>query len=393
MLKALTFLGIGPRDGYQRTTYIKHDGSESYETHLFPEAVVKLYDPEQTIVFVTPLVQKDEKNYLKYLHDRLGSQLQTENIPNGNSEAELWEIFQICADAVDPNDEIIFDITHAFRSLPLLIFIVAAYLRQAKSVRLQHIIYGAFEARDTDTNQTPIFDLTPFVELLDWINAFSIFQSSGDAREIAKLNVPNNIERALTNVSAALLTNRTLEAQEAVSAFLNLDLNHPQGLLKQPVPFRMLTERLKENYQDIGVYQPRSDPKRSLKAQYQQIKWYVENQHYLQAITLMREWLVSWECIQSNRENWLNQDSRSGAEDMLNERVVSELSSLTNALLPLASHLISTKLWRQCRDLRNDFAHCGMRRDPIRSHRAIEATKNLFGEFGKFVQQNLNTLS
>ena len=393
MLKALTFLGIGPPDGYQSTTYIKHDETESCETHIFPEAVAKLYNPEQITVFATPIVQKDEKGYLRYLQARLDSELHIENIPNGNSESELWEIFQICTDAVDEGDEVILDITHAFRSLPLLIFIVAAYLRQVKSVVLKHIIYGAFEARNPDTNHTPIFDLTPFVELLDWINAFAIFRSSGDAREIAKLNVPNNIERALTNVSAALLTNRTLEAQEAVSGLLRLDMNHPQNLLRQPAPFQMLTETLKENYQNIGVYQPRSNPKQSLEAQYKQIKWYIENQHYLQAITLMREWLVSWECLQLHQEKWLNHDNRNAAEDVLNERVKHQDSQFAKELVPLISHRISTNLWRQCRDLRNDFAHCGMREDPIRSHKAIEATKSLFSEFEGFVQLNLKNFS
>lgn len=390
MLKALTFLGIGPPGGYQPTTYVNHDGSETYQTHLFPEAVAQLYNPEQITVFVTPLVQQDEKGYLKYLHEKLDSRLQVENIPNGNSEAELWEIFQICADAVDEGDEIIFDITHAFRSLPLLIFIVAAYLRQVKRVTLKYIIYGAFEARDPGANQTPIFDLTTFVELLDWMNAFTIFQRSGDSSEIAKLNLPNNIERKLTNVSTALLTNRTLEAQEAVLGFINMDLNRPESLLRQPIPFQILTERLKESYQNIGVYQPQNNGKKSLKAQYEQIKWYVENQHYLQGITLMREWLVSWECLQSSQGDWLVQDSREKAEEALNERAKYQGSQVAKALAPLASSLISTELWQQCRDLRNDFAHCGMRKDPIRSRRAIKNTHELFQKFEEFVQQNLD---
>ena len=392
MLKALTFLGLGPRDGYQPTTYIKHNGNEFYETHLFPEAVAKLYNPEQITVFTTPLIQRDEKGYLQYLREEFDSRLQIEHIPNGNSEIELWEIFQICADAVDEGDEIILDITHAFRSLPLLIFVVAAYLQQVKSVKLKHIIYGAFEARDPDKNQTPIFDLTPFVQLLNWINAFAIFQNSGDAREIAKLNVPNNIEHALTSVSTALLTNRTLEAQAAISRFVHLDLNHSQNLLRQPVPFRMLAEGLKDSYRNMGVYQPQDNPKQSLKAQYGQTKWYIENQHYLQAITLMREWLVSWESIQLRPEDWLSQESRSIAEETLNERVKHQDSQPAKESASIAPHLISTKLWQQCRDLRNDFAHCGMRKDPIRSHRAIEVTESLFKEFEKFVQQNLQTL-
>ena len=194
MLKALSFLGLGPQDGYKETTYIKHNDKAKCETHLFPEAVARLYQPEKIVVFVTPLVRKDEKGYLKYLHKELGSQFCPKNIPNGNSPTELWEIFNVCEKAVDEGDEIILDITHAFRSLPLLTFTVSAYLRQVKQVKLKRVIYGAFEAQDKDKNQTPIFDLTPFVRLLDWTNAVNIFQRSGDARPIANLpDVPSDI--------------------------------------------------------------------------------------------------------------------------------------------------------------------------------------------------------
>lgn len=389
MLKALTFLGIGPRDGYQSTTYVKHDGSEIYETHLFPEAVAKLYEPEQITVFVNPLVQQDEKGYLKYLHEQLAPRLQTKNIPNGNSEAQLWDIFQTCANAVDEGDEIIFDITHAFRSLPFLIFIVAAYLRQVKSVTLKHIIYGAFEARDANTNSTPIFDLTAFIRLLDWTNAVNVFQRSGDARPIAGLDVPEDISNALRGLSEALLTNRTLEAQNAAFAFNRLNLGQN---LQSPAPFGMLIGQLQANYRDMAVYMPNTKPQTNLKKQFVQIRWYVENQHYLQAITLIREWLVSWECLQHNHGDWLSQQSRHTAEKALNERVEHQDSQFSKALKTLISDQTSTKLWEQCSVLRNDLAHCGMRHTPKPQSAtdAIQAIQTLFQEFEKFVQQNLD---
>lgn len=382
MLIALTFLGTGQ---YQKTTYIKHDDETSTcETDLFPIAVERLYKPDRIIAFTTPKVINDKQDDLNKLKREFSDKFSTERIPNGNSPQELWEIFNNCINVFTDEDnsvekkEIILDITHAFRSIPLLIFIVAAYLRQVKNIELKHIIYGAFEARNEKNNETPIFDLTPFVELLDWMNAFTIFQRSGDAGDIAKLNLPNSIENALTNVSVALLTNRTFEAQETISRFVKMNLNHPESLSRQPVPFQMLTERLKESYKNIGVNQPRNEPQKSLKAQYEQIKWYVVNQHYLQAITLMREWMVSWECIQNEKE-WLNQEVRRTTEDELNERM--DHQNFRN--------LDFTKLWRQCRDLRNDLAHCGMREDPRRSHVAINATQKLFSEFEKFVQKNL----
>ncbi len=378
-MKALSFLGTGPRDGYQPTTYIKHDGSKSCETHLFSEAVAKLYTPDQVIVFITPLVQKDEKGYLEYLRKVLGPEFSTRDIPNGNSEAELWEIFQTCTDAVEVNDEIILDITQAFRSIPLLVFIVAAYLRQVKGVTLKHIIYGAFEARDVETNQTPIFDLTPFVELLDWMNAVNVFQCSGDARPIAGLKGVGNIKDSLTTLSEALLTNRTLEAQQAVSRFTR-QLTNPQNLSRQPAPFHILTDQLKDTYQEMSVNRPNENPKESLKAQYVQIKWYVENQHYLQAITLIREWLISWEFLQTNPEDpgWLGSENRESAEETLNDRFHA------NSTKPL------DELWGDCVDTRNDLAHCGMRDQNVRrTKRAITAIVNLFDKLEEFVQENL----
>lgn len=382
-MKAFTFLGLS---NYENTTYIKHDNSEHCESDLFPLAVAKLYQPDKIIAFTTPKVKEVKEEDLKSLSIELGERFTTVDIPDGNSTDELWDIFTKCVDAdvVEDNDEIILDITHAFRSIPLLIFIVAAYLRQVKQVELKHIIYGAFEARDQKTNQTPIFDLTPFVKLLDWMNAFTIFQRSGDASDIAKLNLPNSIERTLTNVSAALLTNRTFEAQEAIFRLIKMNLNHPENLSRQPVPFRMLAERLKESYKNIGVNQPRKNLNDSLKAQYEQIKWYVVNQHYLQAVTLMREWIVSWECIQLNQGDWINRELRESAENKLAER--SQEYLLKKTAPPNQHH---DKLWQKCHDLRNDLAHCGMREGPRKSLKAIDATKKLFDEFETFVKDNL----
>ena len=319
MLKALTFIGLRK---YDETTYIKHDGAnQTCETDLFPEAVAELYKPDQIIAFTTKKVKSAKKDDLERLARRLGTRFCINDIPDGNSTTDLWEIFKTCADSVKAKDEIILDITHAFRSIPLLVFIVAAYLRQVKGVTLKHIIYGAFEARDVETNQTPIFDLTPFVELLDWMNAVNVFQCSGDARPIAGLKGVGNIKDSLTTLSDALLTNRTLEAQQAVSRFTR-QLTNAQNLSRQPAPFHILTDQLKDTYQEMSVNKPNENPKESLKAQYVQIKWYVENQHYLQAITLIREWLISWEFLQTNPKDpgWLGSENRKSAEKTLNNR-------------------------------------------------------------------------
>jgi len=387
MLKALTFLGTGE---YRPTTYVKHDDpNEICETHLFPEAVSKLYTPEQTVAFLTPSVKECKGDYLEHLQTKLGSKFCTKEIPNGHSANDLWQIFQICADSVDQNDEIILDITHAFRSLPLLIFTAAIYLRQVKSVHLKHIIYGAYDARDENTNLSPIFDLTPFVRLLDWTHAVNIFQNSGDARSIAGLaGDQSHIANVLTDLSAALFTNRALEAQDAAFKFNGLPFEEIQEF-----PLQILISQLRDNFQGMAVNEPHDNPGPSLKAQYLQIQWYIENQHYLQAITLIREWLVSWQCIQQDGGDWLSQGSRNKASEELNERVRNRNDKWKQELVKHSlaqrqqSQLI--ELWGQCSDIRNHLAHCGMvsTQVPKNAADAIQTIRDLFKKFKGFYDQ------
>lgn len=367
MLIALTFLGTGQ---YEETTYIKHDDeNEKRKTDLFPIAVGHLYKPDRIIAFTTPKVIENRQSDLRKLQTEFPKIFSKQDIPNGNSPEELWEIFNNCINVFDDNGndaevKIILDITHAFRSIPLLIFIVAAYLRQVKNIELEHIIYGAFEARDQDANETRIFDLTPFVELLDWMNAVNVFQSYGDARPIAKLNVQDEIAEALTNLSNALLTNRTLEAQKAAMTFNGL----PPDLPQEP-PFEMLVKQLRQSYSQMAVNEPGNNQKDSLKAQYLQIKWYIDNQHYLQAITLMREWLISFECF-NQTGRWLTRDTRESAEETLRHGDIKQEV---------------VDLWEGCR-IRGDLAHCGMRTNANSATQAIEEIEELFNKFKRYYE-------
>jgi len=45
------------------------------------------------------------------------------------------EIFRTIFDEIDENDEIIFDVTHSFRYLPMLVFIVINYARVVKKMQ------------------------------------------------------------------------------------------------------------------------------------------------------------------------------------------------------------------------------------------------------------------
>ena len=381
MLKALCFLGTGPQGGkYSETSYVKHDDKTQFcKTDLFPEAVNQLYCPDKIIVFVTPQVKEGE--YLCQLKEKLGDKLEPVDLldilDRGNSEADMWKIFDVYQRSVEEGDEIILDITHGFRSLPMLAFPVVAYLRQVKKVALKHILYAPFDARpESEGKATQIFDLKPFVTLLDWMNAVNVFQCTGDAHPIAQLpDVPKNFSDSLRTLSANLLTNCTLRAQEAAFRFNKLSVTSPRSGTPIKDPIQKLIEELQHEHRNMALENPQAKPNESLTKQCQQIKWYVEHRHYLQAVTLIREWLISWEYLESggSPRDWLKYSRHRESAEFKFTRGSGHPDPKARAI------------WENCK-IRNELAHCGMRTSAIASTTAIRRINDLYKDFEQFAR-------
>lgn len=118
-------------------------------------------------------------------------------IPDGNTKDEIWQIFQIITGLIQDNDEIYFDITHAFRSIPMLALVVLQYVRQLRTnVVLRSISYGAVESLGSikkineiplEERNAPVFDLTDFANLMDWTNAVKDFSDYGQTKQLIDL--------------------------------------------------------------------------------------------------------------------------------------------------------------------------------------------------------------
>ena len=115
------------------------------------------------------------------------------DVPEGRSEREIWDIFEIVLNEISDGDEVVFDITHGFRSLPMLVITILNYARVLKSIKINGIYYGAFESlgnvsgverKDVKDRNAPIFNLTPFAGLFNWTGAIDDFLTYGDAKNI-----------------------------------------------------------------------------------------------------------------------------------------------------------------------------------------------------------------
>lgn len=121
----------------------------------------------------------------------LGDQSKIILIKYGVNEEELNEnISQILniEQFLRPYDEIIVDITHAFRSLPMLLMNTMIYLQDVskKHVSISHIFYGMLEC-STELGFTPVVDLKKVMEVNEWISGAYSFMEFGNAYKISKL--------------------------------------------------------------------------------------------------------------------------------------------------------------------------------------------------------------
>ncbi|CUU10958.1 CRISPR-associated protein, TM1812 family [Armatimonadetes bacterium GBS] len=354
-MKLITFLGKGP---YHSVIY--QWGEHEKETEFFAEALAEWLQPKEVCVMLTEGAQ-ESGNW-----EKLESRLQKRRleilkvpIPDGKDESELWQIFQRVADTVEIGDELVFDITHGFRSIPVLGLLAVAYLKQVKRVQIRYLLYGALEAVPREEARKPVFDLTPFAELLDWLTAVKMFIATGNASELADLldEAQNNahrrslpeppkalkpIARWLRSVSESLMVCQApYVGSEIRELITKIEQGEPE-IHQWTQPLVPLLETVKQTY---APYIPNNlETHRAL------IGWYLERSHAMQAITLMREWLVSYQCRLEGKDPELMRH-REAAEDTLNSLERNTRNGQHREEL--------VDLWGSVSNLRNRIAHCG----------------------------------
>jgi CRISPR-associated protein, Csx2 family len=316
-------------------------------------------------------------------------------IPEGKTEAETWEIFDVLVDSIEPHTRLVFDITHAFRSIPVLVLLGAALLRKAKNVNIQGLYYGLYLK---DQQETPIIDLTPALRLLDWLTATDKFISTGSALELGQLldtvqrdfyRQPKlgkrdpkpirlqNFGQAIRNISRSLELVRPVSLLE--DDLLRLQRHSTQELAEEvgqfAKPFGLLLQSIQDSYSQLALPADRAtDAKAQVQKQFQLLRWYVEKRFTTQAILLAREWVISALCLCEGLPNYRQREARQEIEHQLGSLIPRE--DQPQAPPDIAAHVPDVQklanLWSRLSQYRNDVAHVQMNPNPLNSE-ALES--------------------
>ncbi len=298
-------------------------------------------------------------------------------IPNGRSDDENWQIFNTLADALPEDAELVFDITNGFRSLPVLSMLVVSFLRSVKKLNLKHLVYAAFER---DVTPTPVFDLTPFVTMLDWASATNRFLETGDARKFKDLvtirgaSIMNNVGSELEKLSIELALHRSVEAMETAKRVLEkikqADSESPKP---EHQPFHLLKNRILDAVQPISG----AGIAPEIYSQFAQIMWYAKQKQYAQGISLAREWLVAVRIWKTDGWFSVSREEQEIAENWLN--TMSKALKDKPQIIP-PNWLAAVKMWDKISDQRNDYAHFGMRKSVISAKETLKNAQIILDE-------------
>jgi CRISPR-associated protein Csx16 len=184
-IRLIGFLGTGE---YGATRYYwPGGGGEEVLTPYVVLALARMLRPGEVRIACTRAAEEKHAAAVREEFARAGLDApRFETLLEGKSAAELWENFARIEALLDrgPGGTIVLDITHGYRSLPFFAGAVVSFVRAlASGDTVVKVVYGAFDAKGAD-NRTPIWDLTPFVDLVDWTHAIRQFVATGDARAV-----------------------------------------------------------------------------------------------------------------------------------------------------------------------------------------------------------------
>ncbi len=382
-MKLITSLGTG---SYKTTKYVWNGRGE--ETSYFPQALVKWLRPDSVLVLLTEEAARcnNWKDFEKWLVEEQ-VEYESKTIPEGRTEQQVWQIFEQVVDNVGEGEEVVIDITHAFRSLPLIFFVVTAFLRVHKKVQVRHVLYGCYIP---DQTESPVVDLRLMLDLLDWMEGTRQIRSTWDARMIGqKLGKLSDSSLRKSGEHLLQLTNcihlgRLREVMSKAQELRDHLRSASDNAEKLAPPFALLWEEIYEQVDRWAEISPSDLNKATLCKQRDLVVDMVEAGLTWQAVHLAREWMVNWTIWQQRRDQrlmgdvWLVETARGEAERLLNASKEAQSSiwdEKTNSLV--------WEIWSDLRELRNDLAHCGMRDNATKASRIEGRAKDILQRLHK----------
>lgn len=394
--------------------YMFPDGSKG-ESRFFIRLFAEYVKPDKVILLLT---QEAESTYWSAIQDEFHAslpsvELQMVGIPRGSNEAELWLIFAKLADLVADKDELYIDITNGFRSIPIIFMSAVEYLRRAKDIVINDIVYGAYDSTLDETK--PMFRLKLFATLTEWANAVAAFRQTGDATLLHRLIDKHDlgdgpltvtlrrIAKSLQNFSESTNLVRPIDIMDAASIlndYIDQFIQDYDTYIKQhgqettvatvfPEVFISLLEEVRNSCLSFALskQQTKNDVKHNLQGQLAVIQWYGQHDRLLPVAVIAYEWITTWAMMKvgiATSKLFLFDQRQDFIKKYFNASQGKNPCFLSPDIeLPSVDKKVVVALWTAARDARHDLAHANYSRQPMPPSQLREKIKLILSQIDR----------
>ncbi len=297
----ITSLGKGSARSkdYETIPYYFEDFDRTIETKYFFDALIEIYDIDKLIILGTAesnwadiypyysvkLDRYNEEDFdlivnspvenINIIEDLLSHELGHEDsvycriIQFGKNQAEIDQNFEdIMAinSLIQPNDELILDITHSFRSIPMFLMALTDFIstiRQEDEVKLTGLYYGML-----NNDKGLAVKLSSIYELNQWSKATYNFIHYGNGYDLADLVEDEQVSKYFTEITEYFMTNQLQELKASLTSCYNYISNENfSGPIQHVIPI-------------IQAFLKRMQQKDLPSLQLELAKWTLENRQY-----------------------------------------------------------------------------------------------------------------
>ncbi len=305
------------------------------------------------------------------------------SIPDGNTEKEIWEIFTSTFNELCDGDELYFDVTHAFRFLPMLILVLCDYAKFLKNVTIKSITYGNYEARNKENNKAPIIDLLSLSQLQDWTFAAGQYLDNGSVNRLVSLceqefkpilketkggdEAAQKLRAFATKLSDVVEERKACRGMDIIKSSSFRGLKQSAENLEQTFidAFNPIFEKIKTSLVSF-------DENENVRNGFSAAVWCYDNGLFQQSATILQEFVVSFFCLR-HEIRIDDEDNREIINKAFNIKFKSisengwEIADEKREKLKevLSDELFDNKTlvdgFNNLTEVRNDFNHSGMR--------------------------------
>ena len=238
---------------------------------------------------------KIDNDFLKKFKASLPLGLEPVVVKYGLNDNELWENFTEFLDIaknIEDGDELYLDITHSFRSLSLMSFVMTqfAHTISNKNFTIGGVFYGMFEYKWDNNGITPIVDIKILLEIQEWIKAIDAIKNYSDLNPLIRLFDENKIEKDVQNTFINLNNTISLANIASIRQFIKTASKKIRVIEKSE------NKIIKLLAPEILTLVNNLDKERDSDFQFNLAKWFYSNKNYVLSYIALYEAIITKSC-------------------------------------------------------------------------------------------------